>query len=61
MFNFNVIAWGSRAGYDTEEEANEAAKALVREHGVAASVENDRRGVMLRTYEMGADGVVERA
>lgn len=56
MFTHNVIAWGSRAGYDSEAEADVAARKIVREHGVRASVEVDRSGEILRTYAPGVDG-----
>lgn len=57
MFTHNVIAWGSRAGYDSEEEAVEAAKRIVRAYGTRIDVENDRTQRIVRSYVLGPSGV----
>jgi hypothetical protein len=58
MFTHNVFVreWGTRAGYGSEAEADDAARNLVLEHGgVSAFVEDAERDVVLHGYTCGRD------
>lgn len=56
MYPYNVVAWGSRSGYDSETEAINAAMELAVEYDVRADVEHDRSGRLVRSFVRGPNG-----